>query len=150
MAEVLNLPIHHLGGAFQAVQGVQGCIGANVKNLKARLAAKVVEPLSKLGGNLNSNVMAPLNNHVHGALAKLTPPTAAVRMLMLLSVTRAHDRVVVLRFPGVSSGALCVRVTSGCALLSWIQLLVATTKAWHLAHSRFCFIGLRHPFMTLL
>ena len=76
MAEILPLPISRLSEAFQgAQQDLMHHIGEVHKNLRNN-AAKVVEPLSKLTGNLNSNVIAPLNLQVHGALAKLTPPAA--------------------------------------------------------------------------
>jgi hypothetical protein len=89
MAEVLPLPIHRLCGAVQeAQQDVLHHICANVSSLTASVqsrAAKVVEPLAKLSENLNNNVMTPLNHQVHGAFAKIHPPTASVRTPQRLS-----------------------------------------------------------------
>ena len=93
MAEILPLPISRLSEAFQgAQQDLMHHIGEVHKNLRNN-AAKVVEPLSKLTGNLNNNVMTPLNLQVNGALAKLSPPTAAVRRILPRSdVSSCRDR----------------------------------------------------------
>lgn len=78
MAEVQPLSLHRLRDAFQgAQQDLFHHIGGHVQNIRNQ-AAKVVEPLSKHIGNLNNNVMTPLNVQVHGALAKISAP-AAVR-----------------------------------------------------------------------